>query len=198
MAETNTNIYDLLQKVRVELQNANLSKSGKNKFQNFDYFELKDFVPTSTKLFAKYNLTPIFNIEVGQDGVEYAVLDIIKGDSANEKIRFKTPTAEPSGNNPIQQLGAKITYLRRYLYLIALDIVENDLVDGADQNETKKSAVKYATPFQVEKIFENGKLIKDLLEANNVKSKNDIKGLTLEKASEICTELEKRLNGQAH
>ena len=194
----NKNIFDLLQNVRVELAEANLTKSGKNKFQNFDYFELKDFVPTATKLFAKYNLTPIFNIEVGQDGVEYAVLDIIKGDSANEKIRFKTPTAEPSGNNPIQQLGAKITYLRRYLYLIALDIVENDQVDGVDQNETKKNAVKYATPFQVEKIFQNGKLIKDLLEANNIKSKNDVKGLTLEKASEICAELEKRLQNETH
>ena len=191
----NKNIFDLLQNVRVELAEANLTKSGKNKFQNFDYFELKDFVPTATKLFKKYGLTPIFNIEVGQDGVEYAVLDIIKGDSANEKIRFKSPTAEPSGSNPIQQLGAKITYLRRYLYLIALDIVENDTVDGADQNETRRSAVKYATPFQIERIFNEGKIIKDLLEQNNIKSKNDIKGLTLEKASELCAEIDKRNNG---
>ena len=191
----NKNIFDLLQNVRVELAEANLTKSGKNKFQNFDYFELKDFVPTATKLFKKYGLTPIFNIEVGQDGVEYAVLDIVKGDSTNEKIRFKSPTAEPSGNNPIQQLGAKITYLRRYLYLIALDIVENDAVDGADQNETRRSAVKYATPFQIERIFNEGKIIKDLLEQNNIKSKNDIKSLTLEKASELCAEIDKRNNG---
>lgn len=192
--ENNKNIFDLLQKVRVELAEANLTKSGKNKFQNFDYFELKDFVPTATKLFSKYGLTPIFNLEVGQDGVEYAILDVVKGDSANEKIRFKAPTAEPSGNNPIQQLGAKITYLRRYLYLIALDIVENDTVDGADQNETRRSAIKYATPYQVERIFNEGKAIKDMLEANNIKSKNDIKGLTLEKASELCAEIDKRNN----
>lgn len=191
--ELNTlTVYQLLQKVRVELSESNLTKSGKNAFQNFEYFELKDFLPTATKLFAENDLTPVFSIEVDANGIEYAVLDIVRSSNVNERIRFKTPTADPSGNNPIQQLGSKHTYLRRYLYLACLDIVENDTVDGADQKETKAKAVKYATPLQVEKIQANGRLIADKLEELKIKTKNDVKALTLEKASELCAEIDKR------
>lgn len=182
--------YQELQEVRSELSKASLKKTGKNEYQNFEYFELKDFLPTATELFKKHDLTPVFNIELSPEGVEYAILDIFyKG---SEKITFKTPTARPNSNNPIQGLGAMITYMRRYLYLMALDIVENDIVDSQDQNEVKKTSIKYATDFQVEKIIANGKLIADELKELNIKTKNSCKTLPIEKASELCKLIEER------
>lgn len=182
-------IYEELQAVRLELSKASLKKTGKNNFQSFEYFELKDFLPTATELFNKHGLTPVFNIEITPEGVEYAVLDIYyKG----EKVTFKSPTARPSGSNPIQSLGAMITYMRRYLYLMALDIVENDIVDAQDQNEIKKSAITYATDFQVQKIIENGKMIAQELSDLKIKSKNSCKTLPIEKASELCKLIDER------
>ena len=37
------NIYEKLQKCRVDLQQMNIKKSGKNKFSGYMYFELGDF-----------------------------------------------------------------------------------------------------------------------------------------------------------
>lgn len=177
--------YQELQEVRFELSKASLKKTGKNNYQGFEYFELKDFLPTATDLFKKHDLTPVFNVELSPEGIEYAILDVFyKG---SEKITFKAPTARPNGKNPIQDLGAMITYMRRYLYLMALDIV-----DSQDQNEVKKNAVKYATDFQVEKIIANGKLIASELNELNIKTKNDCKTLSIEKASELCKLIEER------
>lgn len=182
--------YQELQEVRSELSKASLKKTGKNNFQGFEYFELKDFLPTATELFKKHDLTPVFNIELSPEGVEYAILDIFyKG---SEKITFKAPTARPNGKNPIQDLGAMITYMKRYVYIMALEIAENDIVDGQDQNEVKKTSIKYATDFQVEKIIANGKLISKELEELNIKTKNSCKTLPIEKASDLCKLIDER------
>ena len=46
MKELNKSII----KIRVELQNAKLKKSGRNKFAGFEYFELADFLPKLNEL----------------------------------------------------------------------------------------------------------------------------------------------------
>lgn len=143
-------IYELLQEVRYEISKTELKKSGHNNYQNYDYFELKDFVPTATKLFKEKGLCPMFFVEYVGD-VEYAFLYLVKG---VEKIVFKVPTAEPAGNNPIQNLGSKITYLRRYLYLIALDLVENDTVDSQDNSKIEKVVEPKCTEEQIDILVE--------------------------------------------
>ena len=39
------NVFERLQNVRVELQQKEMKKSGKNKFSHNYYFELADFLP---------------------------------------------------------------------------------------------------------------------------------------------------------
>ena len=58
--EKQLNLYQKLQKVRVELQNSKLKKSGKNTFSKYEYFELGDFLPKVNELCEKYNLSTIF------------------------------------------------------------------------------------------------------------------------------------------
>ena len=50
----------------------------------------------------------------------------------NSEEEFTTPVEdlELKGCNKIQALGGVHTYLKRYLYLNALEIVENDMFDG--------------------------------------------------------------------
>lgn len=183
-------VYEKLQEVRFKLSNANLKKSGHNSFQNYDYYQLDDFMPTATKLFKEEGLTPIFNIFVDEIGMEYAQLDIIDG---LNKISFKCPTATPNGKDPIQQLGAKVTYMRRYMFLLALDITEPDAVDSQDNVKTAKEKVNYATNFQVEQIKKYGKLIAQELAEKGIKTTNQIKSLTLDEASKLMELINERL-----
>ena len=129
------NIYEKLQAARVELQNKKLKKSGKNKFAGFDYFELSDFLPTINEIFNKNKVFSRFYIIN-----DNAVLDIINAEKPDESITFSMPTAELElkGCNKIQALGGVNTYLRRYLYLNALEIVEADLFDAEAGKEEKK------------------------------------------------------------
>lgn len=123
-------LAELLQEVRYEMSKTEMKKSGYNAHLKFNYFELKDFVPLATKLFYERGITPMFTIECDANGIEYAYMHIFKG---AERLIFKVPTAETGMPNPMQGLGAKITYLRRYMYLIVLDLVENDIIDAQDE-----------------------------------------------------------------
>lgn len=145
-------IYELLQEIRYELTQTELKKSGYNAFGKFNYFELKDFLPTVTKLFYERGMCPVFYIKVENDGIEYAHLNIVKGP---ETIPFMIPTAEATNSsNPIQNAGSKATYMRRYCYAIALELCENDLVDAVDNKEQAETpANRLATDKQVEEIF---------------------------------------------
>lgn len=124
------NIYGKLQKCRVELQqNPTIKKSGENKFAKFKYYELADILPSINKLFLDNGLSSNFSI-LGQ----VAKLEIIDAETTEAQvIEFTTNIAEASlkGCTPIQELGAIHTYLKRYLYMNALEIVESDLLDAS-------------------------------------------------------------------
>lgn len=129
------NLYQKLQNARVELQNMKIKKSGKN--QNFSYYELSDILPAINLLCKKHKMLTVFDIkmymetEIARVTVIDADHDTATGNPEPETITFSVPTAEvelPRGQ-AIQSLGAKITYLRRYLLLNVFEIVENDMVD---------------------------------------------------------------------
>lgn len=137
------NIYEKLQKCRVELQNMKLKKSGENKFAKFKYFELADFLPAINKLFFENKLFSNFSIIE-----EVATLQIINCETPEECIFFKSPTASADKiGTPIQALGAEHTYLRRYLYLNALEITEEDTLDAViGQNNKKQDKAQKENP----------------------------------------------------
>lgn len=127
MKEEKKNVYEKLQNARVLLQKKNLKKSGKNKFAGFSYYELGDFIPSVNEIFNDLKLTSMFNIE---DNI--ARLSIINIEKPEECLMFVSPVkeAEIKGSTPIQCLGGIHTYMKRYLYLNAMEIVENDMFDG--------------------------------------------------------------------
>lgn len=132
-----------LQECRVKLQETSLKKSSYNSFSNYAYFELKDFLPTINRLMLEYDLITEFSIETleSTSGGTYSmcVLIIRDVDKSEDYVAFRSPTAQArvTGGNPVQELGAMQTYLRRYMLMIAFEIVENDVVDAQAQVEEK-------------------------------------------------------------
>ena len=149
------NLNESLIKIRVDLQNSKIKKSGKNKFANFDYFELSDFLPRLNELMLQEGINDNFKITN-----DLATLTLIKGEEKQEYtipfVIFDTPLTykkDKSGNylkdkngeyiqvpsmQDIQYLGALNTYYKRYLYLNAFGITDGEIIDSMDNNELKK------------------------------------------------------------
>lgn len=152
------NAYQKLIKARTEFLNSYVEQTGKNMNLSFKYFELKDIVPTVTKIFNDVGLVAIVNFT---DTV--ASLNIVNTDTPEETIEFLAPfnQIQPiisnSGKqvtNDMQALGSSITYMRRYLYLISMDICVNDEIEPTiSNNDTAKSKAP-ATPAQRAEVKE--------------------------------------------
>lgn len=119
-------IFEKLQKARIELQNKKLKKSGKNSYSGFTYYELADFLPQVNQIFYDLKLCSNFSIEDRQ-----AKLTVTDWED-NTKEVFTSPIEdlELKGCSKVQALGGVHTYLKRYLYLNALEIVESDMLDA--------------------------------------------------------------------
>jgi hypothetical protein len=132
-------VYKKLQEARILLQNTSLKKSGRNKFANYEYFELGDFLPTIQNIFSKVGLCGTVSF-----GTEIATLTIVDVDATDTTtpnyVVFSSPmsSAELKGCHAIQNLGAVQTYLRRYLWVAAMEIVEHDALDATTGKDDPK------------------------------------------------------------
>ena len=137
------NVYQKLLKARAMFLGSNAQKSGKNFQLSFKYFELDDIVPIVTKIFEDVGLISLVSFEEDK-----AVMRILNTDNPDEVASFTTPfkpltpiisNSGKQATNEMQALGSSITYMRRYLYMIALDICEPDDVEpslGTTHTET--------------------------------------------------------------
>jgi hypothetical protein len=142
-------VYKKLAEARVQLLSVDMKKSGKNKFAGYEYFELGDFLPHAHRIFNDVGLLGVFSFE-GPN----ATLTIHDTD-ATGSVAFVSPVVSASNpkGQPIQDLGSTHTYLRRYLWLMALELTESDAVDAAPQAEKVSAERKVEKP--VEKPVEN-------------------------------------------
>lgn len=121
-----------LAEARVRFLEAGTKKSGVNLHAEFTYFELVDIVPTATRIFDDLGLFFLVSFANGEaTGTLYDAADY------NDFIRVSIPlcTIENPGKfrmNEVQSAGATVTYYRRYLYMLILDIVEADKIDAGD------------------------------------------------------------------
>jgi hypothetical protein len=128
-------VYEKLQKARVKLQNIELKKSGHNKFAGYRYFELTDFLPTVNSIFAELGLC--HTLEFTSDLATMRVIDTVDGGCA--KFTCPMASAQLKGCHEVQNLGASITYITRYLLVMALAICEHDALDATTGSEEPKS-----------------------------------------------------------
>jgi hypothetical protein len=121
------NVYQKLNEARHKFHQQKLKKSGHNKFANYYYFELGDFVIPALQIFDEVGLTSVISFSK-----EYADMRIVNTEKPEEIIVISSPmsTAALKGCHDVQNLGAVQTYLRRYLWVAALEIVEHDALDA--------------------------------------------------------------------
>lgn len=187
--KTEKEMIELLKKINILRKDVKdtLVKSGKNDYAHFTYFQLKDFLPTIIDSCAsKQDLYIEFNIDkekvdlpkkvtttigesanttITEENFEYreyaylTVIDLASGISRVYKKEAKDATV--SGATAIQNLGAKSTYMKRYLYMDFLELSEDDQVDGSDNSkdvkvtiEPKKVETKKETPKKAEKVVD--------------------------------------------
>lgn len=133
-------VYKKLQDARIKLQNTALKKSGHNKFAGYYYFELGDFLPAIQKICAEMGLCGL--VSFNHDMAFLQIVDTEDGTS----VMFTSPmsSAALKGCHDVQNLGAVQTYLRRYLWVNAFEIVEHDALEavtGKDEPAKKPEAV---------------------------------------------------------
>ena len=128
------NIYQKLLKARAMFLEEDVKKTGKNMHLSFKYFELEDIVPTATRIFGEVGIVPLVNFTA-----DTATMTIVNTDNPEETVTFVSPFNQiapivsntgKQATNEMMALGSSITYMRRYLYMIALDICESDGIDA--------------------------------------------------------------------
>lgn len=201
-------VWKKLAIARMKVQETNLVMTGTNTYDNYKYFELADFMPAINKVNSEIGLVSLFNLTNDNKTAVLEIIDVEDGSS----VIFETKSAECIMTrkgvrmNPIQELGATYTYMRRYMYMGAYEIAESDIVDSIEnepfnnhrkQNGNgKKEEPKPATQNQLTKIFTaagESRIGKADLECvifkdYNVKSMSE---LTTTQASEIITNIKK-------
>jgi hypothetical protein len=142
---------------RLELQGRKLNKSGHNKFAGYKYFELGDFLPSIQEIFAQQGLCGVVSYLP-----DVAVLTITDMDDGTY-IHVNSPmsSAALKGCHEVQNLGAVQTYLRRYLWVTAMEIVEHDALDATTGSETTnaKQPFKPATKADIKPVAEAPKVL---------------------------------------
>lgn len=134
------NVYQKLQLARYKFLQSGVKKSGKNIHLEFMYFELQDIVPTAVTIFSEIGL-----LMVPTFGKDFAVAKVFNVDDTDEDpVVFEAPFTQidpivsNSGKvvtNEMQALGSSITYMRRYLWQLVLDIIEADSIDNISGGE---------------------------------------------------------------
>ena len=149
-----------INEIRYELSKE-MSKSGKNDYSHYDYFQLKDFMPKALELFNEKGVYTEFSITrdkylmpgkktiartFNEDGEptneietyeeawewkEFAHLLVVNLEDEEDTIELTKETANVNlqASQPIQNLGGKTTYMKRYMYMDLLEINENDKVE---------------------------------------------------------------------
>jgi hypothetical protein len=131
-------VHKKLMQARVKLQAIEMKKSGQNKFAGYSYFELADFIPHVQTIFNELGLCGVVSFDN-----TYASLTITDVENGTV-IVVTSPMAEANlkGAHPIQNLGAVLSYQRRYLWMAAMELVEGDAIDSAPPVEAPKAEPK--------------------------------------------------------
>ena len=167
------NVLQKLAQARKKFLEKGVEKSGVNQHLEFKYFRLEDIVPEATEIFAEIGLLHVFSIKG-----DVASMIVYNTDDINDFVEFTAPfiVVKPIINkegkqvsNDVADLGSSITYLRRYLYLMCLDIVEADEIDAnlkspeETEKELKKLDIKTSTKKEKPKNEEEKKeIVKEL------------------------------------
>ena len=142
------NVYEKLNLAREKFHSAEIKKSGHNKFAGYTYFELGDFVVPALRIFKEVGLTSVISFDT-----DLASMQIIDTAKPEDRIVITSPMSEAQlkGCHPVQNLGAVETYIRRYLWVAALEVVEHDSLDSSEPVKAEPKAESKPEPKEEKK-----------------------------------------------
>ena len=137
-------IYGKLMQARIEFHEIDIQKTGINRFSNYSYFELSDFLLYALKCMGNQGLVPIISFSI-----KYATMTVYDNETGEFfKITSPMSTAKLKACHEIQNLGAVEKYERRYLWMTLMELVESD------QLENEKPASELASTEQIAAMFD--------------------------------------------
>lgn len=183
-------VHKKLMQARIQLQGTKLTKSGKNKFAGYSYFELGDFLPTIQDIFNQIGLCGYISF-----GKDLATLTITDVDGGGE-IVITSPMAEANlkGAHPIQSLGAVETYNRRYLWMAALEVVEHDILDASKPIETpaapiitpNQGARDHVSEEEMTELYEIAEMLKETVVTNPAHAREVVATANLDEPQKLA------------
>lgn len=175
------NVHEKIAKIRCEV---GIEKTGKNKFGNYDYFELNNIYQNCKEKMKEIGLSTIihstatfhtlpdgdfkvlttwylkvFDVEKPEDNVTYSMNTIMNNGKG---------MAEP------QNAGATRTYMEKYLYGSFLMIDDNSLDPDATNDHSDSTPKKTVVKTTQSKASSNGRLSRDELIAKFKELPEDI------------------------
>lgn len=124
-------IYQKFNTMRLAFHKLPLKKTGYNDHNKSRFFQIDDFIKQSLQLCDEHGFCPL--VSFSDDSATLTFIEIETGKS----IVFNSPftrDALPKGTGA-QNLGAAQTYIRRYLWAMAWELVEQDEVEQAQTKE---------------------------------------------------------------
>jgi ERF superfamily len=112
-----------------------IKKTGHNKFAGYFYFSISDFITPALQIFDSLELSAV--VSFGVDLASMTLTDL--EDGSQFVITSPMSKASLKGCHEVQNLGAVQTYIRRYLWVAALEIVEHDALDSGMGKPAKKT-----------------------------------------------------------
>ena len=147
------NIWQKLAAIRREFAGVDKKQSGKSTHTEHKYYELRDIIPAADAIFEKHNV--LFFVNFPEDRAIGRLIDLDDPNGECVEVTSRVVLiAEPSKfrMNEVQGLGAMITYMRRYLYMLILDMPTQDELDsGVATLAKKKETAKKAPPTKTER-----------------------------------------------
>ena len=191
------NVFQKLQLARVRFLEAGVDKSGKHMKLEYKYFELADIVPNAEQIFHEIGLMMVPSMY--GDKATARVYNVNDREDFIDFVAPYTPIApivSNAGNqvtNEMQATGSSITYIRRYLWQLVLDIVEHDSIDSGEYDtpsSTPAPAVTKKPPVTTEERKEiKAELTGAPAGAASAEKVGELKGL-LKKLLEVDAEQE--------
>lgn len=172
------NVYGKLIEARKRFLEAGIKKTGVNRYAEYKYFTLDEIIPAKQEIFRALGLSDVISF-----GNDYAILTIFNVTNPEEKIEFISQLApdESMIKNPIQKVGAIQTYVRRYLYLLALDIIESDGIeattDKPDPASDETPDPKPKTPKRPKTEGERKEIKEDLIDQGGDATETQVKAI---------------------
>ena len=157
MGQENIQEQDVLDKIQMGkymLSQIKLEKTGRNNFQKYNYFELKDFLPAVQEICVKLGLRTHFNMKHKTK----IILEVSDKQSGTE-TDFWCHRPKNTEKNPqkfTQLEGSIQTYYMRYLYIQMFELTESDVIDS-DQTKQEEKPKKQPQKKPVKKQVKQSK-----------------------------------------